>query len=234
MSVFSYSKQALEVLSTIAVTAAAGVLIWVLLSDHAGGDPTAQITEVDGLSLESQELDHVHGGGEVAIVEFSDFECPFCNRYAVETLPELKRTLIEPGLVRYVSFHFPLEALHPNALDASYAAECAGQQAKYWEMHELLFSDPSTLARPFLFQYADDLGLDREAFEACLNDPGERVRAHQALGARLGVNATPSFFVGTVRDDGGIDLVRRINGFAAPDVFRTALDDLIPEQTSHR
>jgi protein-disulfide isomerase len=229
MSFFSGVKQTLEIASTVAVLAAAGVLIWTLVGNNADG-PAAQVTDVEGLSIEPEDIAHVQGDGEIAIVEFSDFQCPFCNRFAAETLPELKRSLIEPGNVRYVVFHFPLEGIHPLALGASDAAECAGQQAKYWEMHEHLLANSRALTAADLAAYAGELDLDKEAFESCLGGAGiERVRSHQALGARLGVQATPSFFLGAVREDGGIDLLKRINGFVPPDVFHTALDDILPE-----
>jgi protein-disulfide isomerase len=129
----------------------------------------------------------------VTIVEFSDFQCPFCGK-AEETV---KKVLDQyKGKVRLVYRDYPLPG-HGNAQKASEAAHCAGDQGKYWEMHSRLFSNQNALAVPQLKDHAKGLGLDASRFERCL-DSGEKakvVEASKKAGDEAGVNGTPAFFI---------------------------------------
>jgi len=129
----------------------------------------------------------------VVIVEFSDFQCPYCKRAE----PTVKKVLEEyAGKVRLVYREFPLSG-HPDAPKASEAALCAGDQGKYWEMHGKLFEQQTELAVPSLKEYARGLGLDGDKFDKCL-DGGEKtkeVAMHQEAGQKVGVSGTPAFFV---------------------------------------
>src|SRR5690349_18876426 len=100
----------------------------------------------------------------VTIVEFSDYECPFCRQFVSATLPTLKSTYVDAGKVRYVFRDFPLEQLHPHARKAAEAAHCAGEQGKYWEMHDLLFQNQQALGTDDLAGYAGRLGVDAATF----------------------------------------------------------------------
>jgi len=129
----------------------------------------------------------------VVIVEFSDFECPYCGR-AEETVAEVMRAY--PEKVRLVYRDFPLP-MHPNAPKAAEAAHCAGDQGKYWEMHARLFANQRALDVPALKGYAKDLKLDQAKFDKCL-DSGEKaklVEENHKVGGDLGVTGTPAFFV---------------------------------------
>ena len=129
----------------------------------------------------------------VTIVEFSDYECNFCGGAE----PAVKRVLEQyPGKVRLVFQSFPL-SIHPHAQKASEAALCAGEQGRYWEMHEKLFADQKALGTENLKAHAKALGLDAAAFGGCL-DSGRMatvVEGTRKLGESVGVNSTPSFFV---------------------------------------
>jgi protein-disulfide isomerase len=222
MSLAGRMKNALDVLSTIAVILAAGMLMWTLLiRPRAAPGSRQQVEQVQGLQIDGGKIIHVSGKGPIAIVEFSDFQCPFCGTYARETLPAIKRDLVDSGAVRYVALHFPLEQIHPLAMEAAEAAECAGKQDHFWEMHERLFVDAKALAPAQLVQHAQAIGLDQALFKQCIEEDQtlEKVRADQAEGRRLGLTGTPSFFIGTMRADGGISLVRRIRGAAPVEVF---------------
>ncbi|HEY2736454.1 MAG TPA: thioredoxin domain-containing protein, partial [Polyangiales bacterium] len=130
---------------------------------------------------------------KVTIVEFSDFQCPHCA--AVD--PELRRLLREfDGSVRLVYKAFPLTG-HSRAIAAARAAEAARAQGKFWEMHDLLFEHQQALEDADLERYAAQLGLDIERFDHDLNDDAtaKRVEADRQLGEKLGIEATPSFFV---------------------------------------
>jgi protein-disulfide isomerase len=134
----------------------------------------------------------------VTLVEFTDYQCPFCARHHRETVPRLLDTYVKTGKVRYVVRDFPLESIHPAAVKAAEAPHCAAEGGKYWEMHERLFANPKALSPDDLVAHAQALGLDSQAFKSCL-EVGKyaiRVRQAQAEGARAGVRGTPSFFLG--------------------------------------
>jgi protein-disulfide isomerase len=148
----------------------------------------------------------------VTIVEFSDFECPYCVR-AEDTVKEVLKQY--EGKVRLVYRDFPLPN-HAHAQKAAEAAHCAGEQQKYWEMHEKLFANSRALAVPALKGYAKDLGLDAAKFEKCL-DSGEKagaVEAGRKAGEQAGVSGTPAFFVNGMM----------ISGAQPVDAFKALID----------
>jgi protein-disulfide isomerase len=130
----------------------------------------------------------------VTIVEFSDFQCPFCQRVS----PTLKRVRETYGdKVRIVWKDFPLTQIHPEAFKAGEAAHCAGEQGKYWEYHDRLFANQQALQPGDLKKHAADLELDTAKFDACVDTAkyGDRVREGVAQGSRLGVNSTPTVYI---------------------------------------
>lgn len=167
----------------------------------------------------------------LVLVEFSDYQCPFCRRHTQQVLPELLKNYVDAGRVRYVMKQFPLVSLHPQAELAARAALCAGDQGDYWEMHDALFSWSGALSPDTLQQRAGELGMDAGDFAACVD--GDRhaatVAADQALGQKLGVRGTPNFFLGRVdpADPQRVTLVQRIPGAVAYPVFSAAIDALL-------
>jgi protein-disulfide isomerase len=140
----------------------------------------------------------------VTIFEWSDYECPFCQR-AQDVLQRLQGEF--PDTVRFVFKDFPLRS-HPNALPAALAARCAGAQSRYWEYHDLLFVGQPDLARDHLLGYARRLGLDASAFTECLDGGRYRdaVLAEQREGREAGVRATPTFFINQRKIEGALPL----------------------------
>ena len=140
--------------------------------------------------------DHVRGPAHapVTIVEYGDLECPNC-RQAVAVVKLLLGRF--DNRARFAYRHFPLEGVHPHAELAAEAAECAGEQGKFWEMHDLLLDNQSHLKLPQLKSYAQRLGLDMARFTAQIDDHVylQRVREHLQSGRDSGVHATPTFFV---------------------------------------
>jgi len=134
----------------------------------------------------------------VTIVEFSDYQCPFCQRYWTSVYRTIKRDYIETGKVRYVFRDFPLKSIHPQAVKAHEAAHCAGEHGQYWEMHDLLFTKQKELAVPSLKQYAQTMGIQAEAFADCLESGRYASDIDQdiAAGTKAGVRGTPSFIIG--------------------------------------
>jgi len=147
-------------------------------------------------------VDHVTGAPHavVTVVEYGDFECPNCK----QAQPAVKLLLERfSGRVRFVFRHFPLEDVHPHALAAAQAAECAGGQGKFWEMHDLLFDNQAHLAAKDLQSYAGRLALDMARYTAEMDDEVylQRVREQLQGGLDSGVRATPTFFInGHIQD----------------------------------
>ena len=151
----------------------------------------------------------------VTIVEFSDFQCPFCSRFFQQTLPAIEDNYINTGKVKFVYRDLPLDSLHPNARPSAIAAECAGEQGWFWAYHDVLFENQSQWAglasedlENSLKQYAQDLSLDVPSFENCLSSDKIADEVNKdALEARsYGISGTPTFFIGTEKD-GFIKLV---------------------------
>jgi len=147
-------------------------------------------------------MDHVLGPSiaKVTIVEYADFECPNCKQAAPAVKLLLERFA---GRVRFAYRHFPLEDVHPHALNAAQAAEAAGGQGKFWQMHDLLFDNQRHLKLPQLRSYAERLELDITRYTVEMDDEVylQRVREHVDTGLRSGVRATPTFFInGAVHD----------------------------------
>jgi protein-disulfide isomerase len=130
----------------------------------------------------------------VTVIEFSDFQCPFCQR-AVPTLKQVKEKYGDK--VRVVWKDFPLTQIHPQAFKAAEAGHCAGEQGKFWDYHDRLFANQTALQPDDLKKYAADMKLDAAKFNACLDSSkyAERVRDGVAAGSRLGVNSTPTIYI---------------------------------------
>lgn len=141
--------------------------------------------------------DHVRGNpnAKITMIEYSDFECPFCGRHK----PTLDQVLAQYGDdVNLVYRHFPLTSIHPNAQKAAEASECAGAQGKFWEYHDILFDNQTALTIPSLKAYAGQLGLNQAQFDNCL-DSGEfasKVTKQAQEAQAAGITGTPGTFVG--------------------------------------
>jgi protein-disulfide isomerase len=154
------------------------------------------------LAVAVQASDHVIGAAHapVTVVEYGDFECPNCKQAAPAVRMLLERFA---GRVRVAFRHFPLEQAHPHALAAAEAAECAGGQGKFWEMHDLLFANQDRLKAQHLKSYAERLQLDMARYTAEMDDSVylQRIREHMDGALRSSVRGTPGFFVnGRIQD----------------------------------
>jgi protein-disulfide isomerase len=161
----------------------------------------------------------------VVVIEFSDFQCPACQEHSLQAQPAIDEALVETGQILWVHKHLPLQ-MHPQALVAAAASECAADQDMFWEMHDLLFETVDQWgvedAEPALLSLAGELGLDEGEFAACLasREPMERVVAdiYASLGA---VSSTPSFVI-LVDGQGSI-----VSGSRPPADFVTLLQSVL-------
>lgn len=165
------------------------------------------------------------------LVEFSDYQCPFCRRHAQQVLPELLKNYVDTGKVKFVMKEFPIPNLHPQAEGASQAALCAQDQGKYWEMHDALFAKGGDMGPEQLKARAAELKLKAGKFAKCLDDKqhAERIAADQAQGQKLGVRGTPNFFLGRAdpENPGQVILTQRIPGAVGYPVFSGAIDAML-------
>jgi protein-disulfide isomerase len=131
----------------------------------------------------------------ITIIEFSDYECPFCRRYNIETFDQIMATY--EGQIRYIYKDFPLTSIHPNALSAASAALCAHEQDEFWDYHDKLFLMEMSLSKETYLQYAEDLELDMASFTECLEEGRfeDQVMADFDFAANLGISSTPTFFI---------------------------------------
>jgi protein-disulfide isomerase len=153
-------------------------------------------------------------GARLIVVEFADYQCPFCGQYARNTYPEIRRQFVDAGKVLYVFKNFPLEAIHPMALKSAEAAECAGDQDRFWDMHDLLFKSQDQLSPDDIRRNAEILGLSLSQFDECVTSGQmtSRVRANQSEARELGINSTPTFLIAERQLDGAIRVKRKVVG----------------------
>ena len=164
----------------------------------------------------------------VTVYEMSDFQCPYCKRFALETFPALERDYINSGKVRWIFINFPLTSLHQHASAAAELALCAARQRGFWRIHDLLFQNQDAWAPlkepgPFFVSLADSAGLSKRTLLTCLQAPGtlNQVRADAEGAARSGATSTPTFYI-----EGGL-----VEGALPLPVFRQVLDSVYAAKT---
>jgi protein-disulfide isomerase len=164
----------------------------------------------------STERDHIQGPPDAAVtlVEYGDYECPYCGA-AYPIIKEVKARMGD-GL-RFVFRNFPISTSHPHAEQAAEAAEAAGAQGRFWEMHDLLFENQKRLGDEDLRAYAESIGLDLERFDKELTEHAHaaRVREDFMSGVRSGVNGTPTFFINGARHDDAYDVETLLSALGA-------------------
>ncbi len=166
----------------------------------------------------------------LAVIEFSDYQCPYCSRYALQTWPQVSKDYVESGKVQYFFVNFPIEQIHPLAFKAHEAAACAGEQGKYWEMHDRLFGNQSLLAPPELTKHASAIGLDSAKFQPCLDSgrTGDLIRKDLARSQQIGVTGTPAFLIGRIEPNGTmVKGMKMVSGAQPFSVLKPILDEAL-------
>ncbi|MDH5574694.1 MAG: DsbA family protein [Nitrospirota bacterium] len=163
----------------------------------------------------------------VGIIEFTDFQCPYCKRFHDHTFGKIKEQYIDTRKIQYQIRDFPLD-FHDEALSAAVAARCANEQGQYWAMHHELFQHQRELGADVYPKLAAKLGLEESQFMACLNDSTRQnaVEADLAYGKTIGVRGTPNFYVGHIQN-GQIMKSERISGAQPFKKFSQIIDALL-------
>ena len=164
---------------------------------------------------------------QVGIVEFSDYQCPYCRQFHTATFATLRHKYIDSGKVLYSYRDFPL-SFHPQAKPAAIATNCAGDQGAYWAMQQRLFKNQGRLGQAYYEYVAQHIQLDTKTFKECLRDPAQarRVENDFNYGTSVGVSGTPHFFIGRLEGDALVD-VKTITGAQPFSVFAQAIDSLL-------
>jgi len=164
---------------------------------------------------------------KITVMEFSDYQCPFCKRYADATFSKIDQEYISTGKIRYVFRDFPL-AMHKQANKAAEAAHCAAEQGKYWEMHDRLFANQQALSDKELLAHGRTLGLKGKAFKSCLNSGkyAEQIETDIAEGKKLGISGTPSVLLG-ISDGKRIKNIKILRGAHPFATFKQEIEKLM-------
>ena len=164
----------------------------------------------------------------VTVYEMSDFQCPYCARFALDIFPTLDAEYVQTGKIRWIFVNFPLP-MHPNATPAAEVAMCAAKQGKFWPVHDLLFRNqktwaPLTAPAEYFLTFADSASLNRTAFQECLSADATlaEVKSDAEAAVRSGAKSTPSFYI-----EGGI-----MAGAQPLTVFRPILDSVYATKTA--
>jgi protein-disulfide isomerase len=169
------------------------------------------------------------GKAKIAVIEYSDYQCPFCSRYTRDVLPQIQRDYVETGKVKYVYNDLPLD-FHKQAFKAAEAAHCAGEQGRFWEMHDVLFQNQSALSAEQLPTHARSVGLNEAPFQQCLDSAkfAEAIKADIAEARAMGITGTPTFLIGVIQPgDGRVKVVKKLFGAKPYDDFKAAIDSAL-------
>ena len=188
------------------------------------GGPTAPPAKVkmslgDGVALGEETA-------PVTLVEFVDYQCPFCRKFETETFEQLKKDYIDSGKLRFVSCDLPL-SMHPHAVEAAQAARCGGEQDKFWELRDVLISNGEKLSREAILDYAKALSLDMERFLQCFDSKKylDEIQRDISEANGAGITGTPTFVLGKTTKD-NIE-GSRLDGAFPYNEFQARITDLL-------
>jgi protein-disulfide isomerase len=226
-------KAILDVSVTVTIGMAAVLLVWRAWTAPVEPDvdvrrPPAPVQDVASSGLRTSIGDAPRlgtNGASAVLIEYSDFECPFCARYASETFDSIQEEFVSTGKLQYVFRNFPIQRIHPSAVKAAHAAQCAHHQGKFMEMRTHLFGVQKTLGQLDWTQAAAQVQLEPGDFDACLagaDTSGLRREMDEA--SRLGVVSTPTFLLGTLSDKGQVRILVRMTGAQKFALFKEQIE----------
>lgn len=227
-------RQILDVLATLSVVAASLSVTWAVIAPRMkertvtqpGRPSPPAAPSLPGLPITLKGAETLgNSSAKVAVIVYSDFQCPFCKRFANDTLPEIRRRYVDTGQVLLAFRHLPLTQIHPLAAGAAASAVCFGRQGRFWDVHDAMFNGQAALDKASLTSFATQRGLVTGDFATCLDAAGpEQVKADSKTAAELSVTGTPTIFVGVVTTDGLVKLEKRLPGAVPASQLGEAID----------
>lgn len=224
----SQNRSWLDLVVTLAILATCAVLV---VANWSKLWPPGQVPRMTPLSVEGATLKG-NSTASVVIIEWSDYQCPYCALAEREVMAAIDGRYIRPGRVQLAFRHHPLTTIHPQAMKASEAALCAGEQRRFWEMHAALFQEASRLADSDLLSRARAIGLEVSRFESCLTSGATSTRVQEDVkqARLLGLTATPAFLIGRRQNDGRINVTTVLRGVRPLDEFVEAIEGAAADQ----
>lgn len=199
---------------------------------NKGNGRSSPIRDLENVLVDT-EADPVLGeeDAKLVMIEFSDYQCPYCKRHATTVWPEIKKQYVDTGKMKLIFHDFPLTRIHKEAALAAQAATCAGDQGKYWEMHDRLFEHPKAI-KP-VANHAEALHLEMDAFNDCISSEkyAQEVKDDTDQALELGVRSTPTFIFAVTNDKGEIIGKRLVRGALPFEKFKEEIDKLLAEQS---
>lgn len=235
----SRAKGVLDFAVSAAIGVAAVLLIWRALGDPPIKEPPVRPAVVQDVAS-SDLVTSIDGAprlgnatAPVVLIEYSDFECPFCARHATGAFGSIRDEFVSKGTLQYVFRQFPIEQIHPSAVKAAQAAECAHRQGKFMEMRAQLFGAQKALAQMDWALTASQLELDPARFGDCLS-AAVPATLHQETeeARRLGAASTPTFLLGTRDKSGQVKVLVRLTGAQPYALFREQIEQTIKAVSS--
>lgn len=226
-------RQVFDVTATLCLLAC-GVGIWWQVSRHQLSPQLASEAASPSIAVPKEIVRVGHSpvagtrAAQVAIIEFSEFQCPFCKRFVRDIRGPLFREFVDTGKVLFIFRHLPLD-IHKHAVPAAIAAACAHQQGRFWGAHDIIFNGSAQSAAVDVRAQADSLGLNVPAFDNCLtaSEPLTTIQADKGEAAKLGIAGTPAFLLGTLTNGEEIQVRVTIAGSKSYHEFRTAIEGLL-------
>jgi len=224
-------RAALDAVSAFSMIVASIAILWaVIIRPTTANVPVAPAPSEPGtpVSLSGAVVDG-DPNAPFAIVEFSDFRCPACTAFARDTLPTIRRLYVETGKALFAFRTLPLERQHPGSRELAAIARCAGEQGKFWTLHDYLFRAPEPVDASALQSIVPALGLNTAQLETCRTTAQTlQLVENDILAARtLGLEGTPTFLFGPIREHGTVTVVRRLTGAAPTQRFVGLVDELL-------
>ena len=216
----------LETLATVAMISASVIMAWVALEGRVrkpAPRPSPRIPAAPVPLVGAPTKGDV--SAKIVVMEFADYQCPFCGAFAREIWPRLEQEYVATGKVRFVFRNLPL-SIHPRAQAAAEAALCAARQGQFWAMHDRLFQNQATLDDESLRSYGRSIGPAPEAFAECLERHStlRPVQDDTTFGKSLGISGTPAFLIGTGVSEESMKAVQWVNGLLPYDALKKVLD----------
>lgn len=226
-SLFERGRLIIESAATLVLVIVAVLMLW----DRAhparrGKSPTVPVPtkaeHIDGVQLRGTP------NAKVVVIEYSDFQCPYCARFATDVFPRLLSKYGDRGDVAFAFRHLPMGAIHRRAEEAAISAECAGRQGRFWDVHDRLFQTQTDAAQWNMEGIASAVGLKVDQWAECANVTGKaRIAADMKHAAELGISGTPTFLIGIRQNQDAVKVTDVIQGAEPAESFERIIDRLL-------